>query len=91
VIPLTYITRTPFNIGRREGNDLVVKVDNSAGVSGQHATITFINGQFYIQDDRSTYGTTVNGKSAPKGMPVPLENGAIIGLGPKVTIEFHVE
>jgi hypothetical protein len=43
-----------------------------------------------VQDNGSSYGTTVNGKTVPKGIPFALENGAVIGLGPKVKIQFRL-
>lgn len=85
------MTESPFTIGRNEGNDFVIPVDNTRGVSSEHATITFVNGCFYIQDDKSSNGTSVNDKKIPRGSPTPLEDGAIIGLGPKVKIQFHLE
>ncbi len=86
----TEITKSPFTIGRRDGNDLVVKVDNAMGVSGRHATIAFSNNRFYITDDKSTYGVLVNGQKIQPATPVPLEDGMIIGLGPKVKLQFHL-
>ncbi|MBI5350824.1 MAG: FHA domain-containing protein [Chloroflexi bacterium] len=85
------ITKPAFTIGRVEGNDLVIPVDNTRGVSSKHAVITFTNGKFYLQDEQSTYGTSVNDQKIPKGTPTLLEDGAIIGLGPKVKIQFHLE
>ncbi|MEK6574693.1 MAG: FHA domain-containing protein [Chloroflexota bacterium] len=86
----TEITKSPFTIGRRDDNDLVVKVDNTMGVSGHHATITFTNNRFYIKDDKSTYGVLINGQKIQPTTPVPLEDGMIIGLGPKVKLQFHL-
>lgn len=85
------VTKSTFTIGRVEGNDLVIPVDNTRGVSSKHATITFTNGKFYLQDEQSTYGTLLNDQKIPKGTPTLLEDGAIIGLGPKVKIQFHLE
>ena len=85
------ITKSTFTIGRVEGNDLVIPVDNTRGVSSKHAVITFTNGKFYLQDEQSTYGTSVNDQKIQKGTPTLLEDGAIIGLGPKVKIQFHLE
>jgi pSer/pThr/pTyr-binding forkhead associated (FHA) protein len=45
---------------------------------------------FTAQDDKSTFGTTINGQPVPKGRPVPLENGTVIGLGPAVKLKFEV-
>jgi hypothetical protein len=84
------IDKSDFSLGRRESNDGVIPVDSSQGVSGQHLRITFINGRFFVQDDKSTFGTTVNGQPIPKGKPVPLEDGAVIGLGPVVRVKFII-
>lgn len=84
------VTKSAFTIGRVEGNDLVIPVDNTRGVSSKHATITFANGRFYIQDNQSTYGTSVNDQKIQREMPTLLEDNAIIGLGPKVKIQFHL-
>ena len=84
------IRKPAFTLGRREGSDGVIPVDNSVGVSGQHLTIRFSGGRFTAQDDKSTFGTTVNGQPIPKGQPIPLESGAIIGLGPAVKLRFEV-
>lgn len=91
VMPQVQITRVPLTIGRRVGNDVVLNVDNSMGVSGQHAKITFSNGRFFVLDEGSTYGTTLNGQTIPKGMPTPLEDGAVVGIGPKVKIQFRLD
>jgi hypothetical protein len=93
--PVTALLRTPIRkspctIGRRDGNDIVLKVDGSSGVSGQHCAILFQNGQFFVLDEGSSFGTTVNGQTAPKGRPTPLPDGAVIGLGPKVKIQFRL-
>ena len=82
------ITRPSFTIGRREGNDLVLSVDNKVGVSGHHATIKFVDGAFVLVDDKSTFGTFINEKRIAPGTPVALAEGAIIGLGPKVKLKF---
>jgi len=83
------ITKSPFTVGRR-GCDATLAVDNSSGVSSQHFTITYTNSRFYAQDDKSTFGTTLNGQTIPKGQPVELTEGVLIGLGPNVVIQFHL-
>jgi pSer/pThr/pTyr-binding forkhead associated (FHA) protein len=52
--------------------------------------ITYVNGLWLVQDDKSTYGTTVNGRAIPKGRPTKLEDGAVLGLGPNVKIRFRI-
>ena len=82
------ITRPSFTIGRRDGNDLVLTVDNKVGVSGHHATIKFVDGAFVLVDDKSTFGTFINERRLAPGAPMALTEGAIIGLGPKVKLKF---
>ena len=82
------ITRPSFTIGRRDGNDLVLTVDNKVGVSGHHATIKFVDGAFVLVDDKSTFGTFINERRLAPGTPMALTEGAIIGLGPKVKLKF---
>ena len=84
------IAKASFTIGRRDGNDLVLQVDNKIGVSGRHATIKYLDGRFLIVDDKSTFGTFVNDLRLPAGATLPLDDGAIIGLGPKVKIQFRL-
>jgi hypothetical protein len=84
------IARTPFKIGRGTSNDLVVPVDNRMGVSGTHASITFENGRFYLVDEKSSYGTLLNGRRIEAGKPTALADGDNIGLGPKVTLQFRL-
>ncbi len=84
------ITKTPLTVGRREGNDAVIPVDGASGVSGHHLTLSFANGLWYVQDDNSTYGTTLNGQPIPKAQRVPVDDGAVLGLGPVVKVQFHI-
>jgi pSer/pThr/pTyr-binding forkhead associated (FHA) protein len=84
------VKHSPFTIGRQEGIDAVLPVGSASGVSKHHLTITFENGQFFARDDKSTYGTTLDGETLVKGQPSPLHDGAVIGLGPKVKIKFQL-
>jgi Mg-chelatase subunit ChlD len=84
------IDKSDFSIGRREDNDGVIPVDSSQGVSSQHLEIRYTDGKFFVQDDKSTFGTTINGQPIPKGRPVPIEDGTTIGLGPVVKVRFTV-
>lgn len=84
------ITKTPFTVGRREGSDAVLPVEYTSGVSGEHVTIFFASGLWYAQDDKSSYGTTLNGQPVPKGQRVQIEDGGVLGLGPTVKVQFRV-
>ena len=84
------MTQSVFTIGRKASVSAKLPLDSASGVSGEHLTIRFNNGQYFAQDDNSTYGTEIDGKEMEKGRPYPLLDGAIITLGPKVKIEFRV-
>lgn len=71
-------------IGRRPGND--IHIDNLA-VSGQHAAITLIGEDAFLEDLGSTNGTLVNGKTISKHI---LQNGDVIELG-KYQLKFVSE
>jgi pSer/pThr/pTyr-binding forkhead associated (FHA) protein len=84
------IRKSPFHIGRAKDNDGVIPVDATSGVSGHHCVITFADGRWYVQDDQSKFGTTVNGQQIPKAQSFSLEDGALIGLGPRLRVIFRV-
>jgi pSer/pThr/pTyr-binding forkhead associated (FHA) protein len=60
-------------------------------VSGHHAIVLQEQGEWYVQDAQSTNGTFINGRKLAKGSRERLQNGAVIGLGPKVKVEFRVQ
>lgn len=62
-------------IGRHQENDILI--DNMT-ISNIHATLTFENNQFFIQDNISTNGTYVNDVKISK---VVIKNGDIIRIG----------
>ncbi|MBM2842862.1 MAG: hypothetical protein HW404_699, partial [Anaerolineales bacterium] len=84
------IRKSPFRIGRAADNDGVLPVDATSGVSGHHCVITVADGRWTVQDDASKFGTTVNGQPVAKGQPFRLEDGAVLGLGPKLKIRFQI-
>ena len=57
------IEKERMTIGRRSVND--IHIDNLA-ISGEHAVITTIGGDSFLEDLSSTNGTLVNGKSIKK-------------------------
>lgn len=69
-----------ITIGRRVGND--IHIDNLA-VSGDHAIITTIGDDSFLQDLDSTNGTLVNSKPIKKHV---LHHGDIIEFG-----RYHIE
>jgi VWFA-related protein len=86
----TEITKSPFTIGRHADNNASLPLGSASGVSKFHFTITYKDGQYFAQDDKSTYGTAIDGKALDKGHPSPLHDGAIISLGPKVQLKFQL-
>lgn len=83
------IPQTPFSIGRKAGCDLVLPLGNTSGVSSHHATLTSASGQFFITDEKSTYGVFINGQRIPAGAPIPLPDNAVVSLGPQVKLLFR--
>ena len=75
------LNKERITIGRRVGND--IHIDNLA-VSGDHAVITTIGNDSFLQDLDSTNGTLVNGKSIKKHV---LHHGDIIEFG-RYQIEY---
>ncbi len=70
-----------FTMGRSLDNDWVLP-DPERIISGQHATVTYTNGQYYI-NDTSTNGLFINKSDTPlgHGNSVRLNNGDHITLG----------
>lgn len=82
------IRKSPFSVGRdANGNDGVLPVDASSGVSRKHATFVFMNKQWHVQDENTPNGTKVNGAKLSPGVPTPLVDGAIVTLG-TIELEF---
>src|SRR5919107_1070748 len=69
------IAKTPFEIGRRETNDLKLA---GSEVSRDHAEITSVQGRFTLKDRASRYGTFINGEQITEH---PLIHGDRIRLG----------
>lgn len=76
------IPRTPFTLGRKTGNDLVI---SDARVSREHATIIFEDDSFFIVDQNSKHGTYLNGERVQRAR---LRRNDRIELG--VCGEFYV-
>ena len=82
------LAQFPFLIGRVEGSLII----QDASLSRRHAQITFdgANRTYHITDMNSSNGTRLNGARIPAGQPVQLTRGAMIGLGPNVTLRFDL-
>jgi serine phosphatase RsbU (regulator of sigma subunit) len=72
---LVPISRNPFELGRREGNDLKLA---GAEVSRDHAQIAIDGPRFKLLDRNSRYGTFVNGEQVTERI---LVHGDRIRLG----------
>jgi len=66
------LDKARINIGRSQRNDIVIQ---QPAISGFHATIEFRNMAFYLEDQRSTNGTQLNGSRVTPNEPVRLKSG----------------
>jgi len=78
----------PFVVGRVEGN-LLLKEPN---ISRRHVEISFdaARNAYLLTDLNSSNGTFVNGQRIPAGQPYLLTAGAVINLGPNVSVRFEM-
>lgn len=75
------LNKERVTIGRKPHND--IQIENLA-VSGEHATITTILNDSFLEDLDSTNGTLVNGAAVKKHV---LQNGDVIEIG-KFKLEY---
>jgi pSer/pThr/pTyr-binding forkhead associated (FHA) protein len=75
VIEEVPLERGQITVGRKEGNDIVIK---SKEVSGAHAKFYNYGGNYFIQDLNSLNGTFVNGKKITRHT---LKHGDQISIG----------
>ncbi|MDR2209280.1 MAG: FHA domain-containing protein [Azoarcus sp.] len=78
------LSKERTSIGRKPAND--IQIDNLS-ISGQHAVITRILGDAFLEDLNSTNGTYVNGQPVKKHV---LHNNDVIELG-KYRIKYLVD
>jgi pSer/pThr/pTyr-binding forkhead associated (FHA) protein len=78
------LSKERTSIGRKPMND--IQIDNLS-ISGQHAVITRILGDAFLEDLNSTNGTYVNGQPVKKHV---LHNSDVIELG-KYRIKYLVD
>ncbi|MBL8095729.1 MAG: FHA domain-containing protein [Anaerolineales bacterium] len=83
------VTKSPFTLGRKAGCDAVLPVEATSGVSGQHLSLVFVQDQWMVLDEGSTYGSLIDGVVVTKGQPVPLKDGVLLGLGPRVKVKVR--
>lgn len=83
-----FITKTPYKIGRQNAD---MTVPHDKGISRHHVTITFENDKFFIQDEASANGTSLNSQPLTANQRTQLMNGAIILLGQNTRLRFEQE
>lgn len=71
-------------LGRGTGKQIVYP-DGAGGVSrNQCSFLLHTNGTVYVRDDRSTYGTSVNGGRLPPQQWRPMKRGDMVSFGKEV-------
>ncbi|MDD2925626.1 FHA domain-containing protein [Rhodoferax sp.] len=84
VIKEVELTKARTTLGRRPYNDVVIE---NLAVSGEHAVLSMVDGQVYVEDLGSTNGTFVNGKAVKKQL---LAHGDVLEVGKfKIKYESH--
>lgn len=73
------VTKAIFKIGK-ERRKVDYCIDDNTNVSRTHADIIFRDGSFFIVDNGTTNGTTVNGVSITSGQARKIENNDVIVL-----------
>jgi len=66
------LDKNHVSVGRDSSNDIVIPKE---AISSLHATIEYKNGNFYLEDNRSTNGTLLNDKRMGESIPVRLKSG----------------
>lgn len=84
IIKEVLITKDKTTLGRRPYNDIVI--DNLA-VSGEHSLLQRVGSDLFIEDQNSTNGTYINGKSVKRQL---LAHNDIIEIG-KYKIKYLIE
>ena len=75
------INDSEFVIGKANNQyKMNFAINDNPHVSRKHATIIVQGNTYFIRDEGSTNGTYVNGRSLPKMMPQPLQNGDEISI-----------
>ena len=71
------LDKTTFRIGRDNANELTIA---RKSISGAHAAITCNQGIYYLEDQRSTNKTFLNGEALTPYTPSKLKSGDEIGF-----------
>lgn len=73
-----------INIGRGRSNDIVIR---NPYISGRHCYVEYRHGLWILYDNNSTNGTFVDGERIEQKIGYILQEGAVISLGKKVSLE----
>lgn len=76
-----FAVTSQLRIGRDPARNDFVYPAGTGGISGVHCQLTYRDGQLYIQDLGSTYGTFVNGRKLAPQETAPLRPGDRFSLG----------
>jgi pSer/pThr/pTyr-binding forkhead associated (FHA) protein len=71
------LSKSDYYIGRQQTNEITI---DNRGVSGKHAVVQFIDGEYVLKDLESTNGTKVNGKKV---------SSAVLKHGDKINLFKH--
>ena len=82
------VNKNVFLIGK-DANNMDFVVDDRS-VSRHHATVFFENGSYFIMDNKSTNGTTMEGVALSPFEKAELYDGSIISLG-NVGLQIKME
>ena len=69
------LNKKTVTIGRDSSNDIMIPKEI---ISNLHATIEYQNGYYYLEDNRSTNGTSLNNKVIKDNLPARLKSGDTI-------------
>ena len=84
------ITQTPFVVGKYNTTcPLHYALFDNNRISRSHATFLYEQGKYYIRDNQSRNGTSLNGRSLVPLQPVELKDGDEIRLYDEF-LEFHL-
>lgn len=79
-------------LGRGDDNDIKFSDSADDSVSGTHAELSLENGRLYLEDQRSSNGTFVNGAPCPPFQKVVVLDGSRVRLaqgGPEMQLTFE--
>jgi pSer/pThr/pTyr-binding forkhead associated (FHA) protein len=71
------LDKARINIGRSKKNDIIIE---QPAISSFHATVEFRNMAFFLEDQRSTNGTLLNGRRLEPNAPERLKSGDTINF-----------